>query len=125
MVDLLIGTAATESYLGRWMKQINGPAIGLFQMEPNTIKDIKENYLKYRPALRRQLEKVSNILDTSDFINDIEQQIVYARLHYMRVSKPVPTTLEGKAAHWKKYYNTYLGKGTIEKYMKDYRRLVK
>jgi len=125
VIQLLLGTAAHESHLGKWMKQINGPALGLFQMEPNTIKDIQENYLKYRPQLRRQLLDVSNILDTSDFISNIDHQIVYARLHYLRVSSSVPVSLWGQAVYWKTYWNSYKGKGTVKRYVEDYRRLVK
>jgi hypothetical protein len=39
-IQLLMGTAAQESHLGTYLKQINGPALGVFQMEPNTEIDI-------------------------------------------------------------------------------------
>ena len=59
-VELLMGTCAQESALGKYRRQIGGgPALGIMQMEPNTYKDIVKNYLKYKPAL------VSNILKAS------------------------------------------------------------
>ena len=33
--ELLMLTAATESQLGRYLRQVRGPAIGVFQVEPN------------------------------------------------------------------------------------------
>lgn len=35
-VNLILGTIAVESNMGRYYYQVNGPAIGIGQMEPNT-----------------------------------------------------------------------------------------
>ena len=44
--NLLMGTAAQESALGEYIRQLgNGPALGIFQMEPETFDDIVRNYL--------------------------------------------------------------------------------
>ena len=49
--NLLLGTAAQESLLGTYLKQNgNGPALGIYQMEPNTHKDIWIHYLNYHEA---------------------------------------------------------------------------
>jgi len=47
-----------------------------------------------------------------------------ARVHYLRVSEAVPDDLRGQAGYWKRYYNTRLGKGTVEGYMEKWRALV-
>ena len=48
-VELLLGTMATESWAGTYIKQIkNGPALGVYQMEPATHDDIVINYLNHR-----------------------------------------------------------------------------
>jgi hypothetical protein len=47
-VNLLLGTAAQESQFGTYFRQIGGgPALGVFQMEPDTEIDIWDNYLRY------------------------------------------------------------------------------
>ena len=46
-VNLLLGTAAQESRLGEYIEQVNGPALGIFQMEPKTEIDIFRNFLTY------------------------------------------------------------------------------
>ena len=45
-----------------------------------------------------------------------------ARIKYWRVPKklPVENDIEGMAKYWKDYYNTSLGKGTPEKFIKAY-----
>lgn len=49
VVELLLLTCAAESAMGKYIMQVGGPARGIFQMEPNTEKDIWENWLKYKP----------------------------------------------------------------------------
>src|SRR6056297_2531573 len=56
-VNLLMGTAAQESHLGHYIEQINGPAKGIFQMEPATFEDHVNNYLNYKPDLKQRIEK--------------------------------------------------------------------
>lgn len=39
--NLLLGTTAQESHMGTYIKQVGkGPALGIYQMEPATHKDI-------------------------------------------------------------------------------------
>ena len=55
--ERLLGTARVESDL-RHRRQIGGPALGLFQMEPATHNDIWESYLKYRAQLAERVQKL-------------------------------------------------------------------
>lgn len=43
---------------------------------------------------------------------------LFARLHYLRCKGSVPNTLIGRAEYWKKYFNTALGKGTVDEYIR-------
>ena len=52
-VYLLLGTCAVESNFGTYLKQKNGPALGVFQIEPSTLIDIWENYLYYNLSYLR------------------------------------------------------------------------
>ena len=40
------------------------------------------------------------------------------RIHYWRKPGAIPAEIEGQAAYWKRHYNTPLGRGTVEKYLK-------
>lgn len=52
-VNLLLGTAAQESEFGKYIRQIRGPALGVFQMEPATFDWLRDKYsLKYPAALQ-------------------------------------------------------------------------
>ena len=115
-VELLMMTAAHESILGTYIKQVEGPALGIFQMEPDTYNDIQNNFIQYRAVLR-------NLLDhrmAEEIRWDLKLAIVMARVHYYRVPEALPTGVDAQAEYAKKYYNTDLGKATAAKYKEDY-----
>lgn len=119
VIDLLVGTACVESECGKYIKQVNGPACGIFQMEPVTANDIYENYIKYK----ENYKTIYDILFNKYFT--IEQNLMYnlafsifmCRMHYMRIKEKIPETFDEQAKYWKKYYNTKLGKGTEQDYI--------
>lgn len=126
-VNLLMGTAAQESHLGRYRKQLGGgPALGIFQMEPATFDDIVKNYLRYKPELAARIERVARIsrFKAEDLENNDLLATCMARVHYLRVREAIPSDLEGWARYWKQYFNTPLGKGTEEEFIANYKRFV-
>lgn len=128
-VELLMLTAAAESDLGTYLRQVSGPARGIYQMEPNTEKDIWWNYLCHR---RKIADAVSLFLSEGgpmelDLMGNIPYQTAMARIHYLRVPAPLPigTYVQGMAIYWKAYYNTRLGAGKVEEAVQKYNRFVK
>lgn len=110
---LLLGTAMVESRLV-YLHQIGGgPALGIYQMEPATIVDIWDNYLKYRENLAGLIRPLMN--EGMSKIEQIKGNLYYAtamaRIHYRRVPKPLPQAADavGMAAYHKEHYNTHLG----------------
>lgn len=126
-VNLLLGTAAQESAFGTYLRQIRGPALGVFQMEPATHEDIWIHYIVNRIVL---VEKIKEVAGSSLSIwaleTNLAYQIIMTRLHYWRVSEALPDrdNIAGMALYWKKYYNTSQGKGTVQEFMRNYRRYV-
>lgn len=122
--NLIYGTGLQESDNWKYRKQIKGPALGLFQCEPETYKDIISNYLKYRPQLLKKIMEISHInrLNITDLISNDVFAICFCRVHYLRVSEALPTTPEGYAVYWKKYYNTYKGRGTEKQFLERYKK---
>ncbi len=56
-------------------------------------------------------------LDDNDKIG-----LLFARLHYMRISVPIPESLEEQAGYYKWWYNTKYGAATVEGTLENYRR---
>lgn len=126
--QLLLGTACAESKLGTYLHQINGPALGVFQVEPRTHEDLWENYINYRTKLKWTIQRMvpDGMWDkTKDrpchhtLISDLKYAAVMARLVYRR--SPMALPVEGQwnqsAAMWKSVYNTRLGAGTVLHFM--------
>ena len=127
--ELLLGTACQESKCGTFLKQLGkGPALGIFQMEPATYKDIWANFLKMdsREALAgRAIEIVGHAAHTAEhMIWNLRYAAAMARIHYYRVKDPLPKAgdIPAQAAYWKRFYNTPKGAGTVEEYLNNWKR---
>lgn len=118
-VNLVLGTIAQESKFGTYLRQLgSGPARGICQMEQPTFNWLKGVYGRKYPKLGAALfEEVEW---------DLYLAILVCRLRYRVVPEPLPAAddLLGLARYWKKYYNTYLGKGTESEFIANYRRYV-
>ena len=119
--DLIYKTGKAESGYRTLQQYGGGPALGFFQMEPNTAIDIWDNYVMYRPKYRDKLFSLGFDDGTLEFclLSNIGLQAAFCRLHYRRVPSALPKKdhLEAQAKYWKKYYNSHLGKGTITHFM--------
>ena len=119
--EMLYVTGKAESGYKTLQQYGGGPALGFFQMEPNTAIDIWDNYVMYRPKYREKLYAMGFDEGTLEFclLSNIGLQAAFCRLHYRRVPSALPkaSDLEGQAKYWKKYYNTVKGKGTVKHFM--------
>ena len=125
-VTLLMGTAAQESRLGHYIAQIQGPALGIFQMEPATEDDIWKNYIEYRPDIQRLIDYLApNDGLHNQLISNLSYATAMARLAYWRQNFDWPEDLMDIPAYgriWKKFYNTPQGKGTVDEFVENYYR---
>ena len=124
--ELLMLTAAQESQCGNYIEQIRGPAKGIFQMEPATEKDIWINFLAFKQDLAAEVGKfdITPALDDLDLEANLAYQIAIARIHYLRDSNPIPPAenIEHLAAYYKRVWNTYKGKATVQEAIDNYHR---
>lgn len=121
--QLLLGTAIQESLL-TYTQQVNGPALGYFQMEPNTHDDIWNNFLIYKKTLSGKIKAIANFSGKSNpSASLLETNDLYAaamaRIHYLRKKDPMPAEndIEAMAKYWKKHYNTEKGKGNAQEFV--------
>jgi|TARA_Y100000310_G_scaffold267186_1_gene279058 hypothetical protein len=119
--SLIYKTGKAESGYRTLHQYGGGPALGFFQMEPNTAIDIWDNYALYRPKYRDKLYSLGFDDGMLEFclLSNIGLQVALCRLHYRRVPTALPksSNLAAQAKYWKKYYNSHLGKGTIKHFM--------
>lgn len=118
-VNLLLGTAAQESAFGTYLKQTVGPALGAFQIEPETFDWLKGKFLPRFPEL------INEFVPMLEW--DIDLGIFIARLRYAVDPQPLPphTDIRALGAYWKRVFNTVHGAGTVEQFMTNYARFVR
>lgn len=122
-IDLLMGTAASESRLGYNLVQEGGPAKGIYQMEAATHDDVWR-YLN-RPGnreLRLIVRTLAKKTDPDELIHNLKYATAMARIRYWYVPEAMPETLEEQAKYWKAHYNTESGAGTPEKYLERHEK---
>lgn len=120
-VHLLKAICVHESNAGTYFKQINGPALGIFQIEPETYKDLVLYLKSRRPDLRNMILDIYNIgmLPSADqLVWDLRLSVIMARVFFLRIPEPLPGKNIAKiGAYWKKYYNTPQGRGTEDAFV--------
>ena len=99
------------------------PAIGFFQIEPGTMNDMIDNYIKYRSHYKVHLISLGMNFEKDTIMSvmsNIAVQAALCRIHYRRDKHSIPSwdDLEGQAKYWKRVYNTNLGRGTTEHFIK-------
>ena len=123
--ELLVLTYAQESKGGKYIHQVEGPALSGFQIEPTTHDDIWKSYLVNHPDLSYNILthlEYSRIPKAEQMMNNIAYAVMMARIHYRRVEERLPDAddVDGLASYWKRYYNTEKGSGTVEQAVKSY-----
>ena len=133
---LLSAICAHESKCGKYLDQIGyegtDQGLGLYAMQSNTATDL-ENYFHRKIVFDKSekhktwWEKAKSYRHSNEtFFFNLKYNHVYGtalcRLFFIRFDEPLPPAgdIEAAAKYWKKYYNTRLGKGTVEKFVKDW-----
>lgn len=125
--NLLIGTMLIESQGGTYVKQYpTGPALGPYQHEPATlIDDFKWLRWPENKDLKRLVMLSAHGIgfpDPSELIYNWRWATIMCRIHYWRADPPLPheDDIKGLGEYWKEFWNTPLGKGRVENYVRLY-----
>ena len=121
--QLLLGTALQESDLRATVQDGGGPALGYFQMEPNST----QRHLGELPGIPRgsggqgrSLAGVAAGTPEATILATIHRYAAaMTRVHYLRVSAPLPAAGDAMAMaeYWKDHYNTSGGAGSAEQFV--------
>jgi hypothetical protein len=128
--ELLVFTCAAESLGGTLLHQIKGPALGIYQMEPNTYTDIWVNYIHGRNQLATLMALhlgCNKIPPIERMIYDLHFATAMARIHYLRFTGKLPEVkdVDGIWDYYKKNYNTEKGKAKKEEAIKKYQDFIR
>ena len=118
-VELLMMIAAHESKLGTYIKQVGGPALGIFQIEPATHDDVFDN----GDSCIHNASLLGYDLECSEMLEyDLRYQILMARQKLFMISEPIPPAnmVDDMSEYCKKYWNTESGKADAFDYFNAY-----
>lgn len=123
--ELLVATCAIESLGGTYVKQIEGPALGIYQMEPRTYQDLWNTILlrdqKLRYNVLKRLERIT-IPAAESMITDLHYATVMARVFYLRIQDKLPDgkDIDALWSYYKSYWNTPKGATKKDPFIKAY-----
>jgi hypothetical protein len=138
--DLMIGTCKQESNLGQYVIQVGGPALGIYQCEPNTLIDIWNNYLAYNRLLFSKLRCIPgceqlriDVVPNPDLLvtNHLFSSAI-CRVHYLRVKDSIPSRkntsyndyINDLANYYKIHYNTPQGAAKIPMVIANFKTVI-
>ena len=126
--ELVLGTGIQESGLIFRRQHGNGPARGLWQMEPRTFYDLWNSFVGRDRMLHDALEAIAGSMHpTPDMLASNDQfAAAMCRVLYRRMPTPLPDAgdIKAQARYWKKYYNTPLGAGKEFEYVRNWNMYV-
>lgn len=129
MVELLVFTCAIESAGGTYVKQKNGPALGIYQIEPATFTDLWVNYISRKPDIVNLLSlncNVHRMPEPHEVMWDLRIASICTALLY-RYKKVTPTQKDEDYLWdlYKTHYNTPGGAAEKDPSLKLYRKFIK
>lgn len=120
---MLLETAAAETAMGEAVDSSWWTGIGLMQFDEIAFIDVQQRTSKAR---KEQVLKCFGIDIDRVVHTDLRWSpllsVIFARLKYQLVPGMIPSTQTERAAYWKKWYNSSLGKGTPEHYVSAARK---
>jgi len=116
-VRLLLMISAHESGMFSFCRQVRGPALGLFQMEPATYEFCIE-YL----SRTGKFPTVARKCMPARLVTDSVLAAAMARVYLFSKPEPLPEAddLQGLAVYAKRHWNTEAGAATVDDYLKAY-----
>ncbi len=128
--EILVATCAQESLGGTFISQKDGPAKGIYQMEPKTHDDLWNTILVRNQTVRWQIMKALNTATNpraDRMVWDLQYATFMARAFYMRVTEALPEAndIEAIWEYYKMYWNTNLGAAKKTEFIANYNRFIK
>ena len=128
-VMLLEITAAVESRLGYYIKQISGPALGIYQMEPETFWDTYVNNIVPRKLIKKILAATGykSFAEPEVMCRDLHFATIVARIHYSRFREPLPSNddFNGLVEYYYKYWRPNPLKTSLDDAIKRAKTILK
>ena len=125
-LQLLLGTAAQETHYGTFLDPTTyGAGVGVTQHDPIGFYDVRDRLRdRHKDKVRDRFGIDMNAVEHRELAYSPLLALIWCRAHYKLVPEEIPTTIEGLANYWKRYYNTEAGRGTSSEFIENYHRFI-
>lgn len=114
---LIYETGVAETGFGRVTDKTLGAGMGITQFDKLPFDDIKRRSLHLKDKILTDLGVDISLVEWEHLRYNPYLCLIFTRLLYKLVTRPIPLSIEERAEYWKEFYNTKLGKGTPEHYL--------
>ena len=116
---LIIETVQQETKLGGYPdKNPYGAGVGLGQNDLVPFFDTRERTsTKHKALIKKEFGVVVGAVNHRDLAYSPLLALIWCRMHYLLRPGAIPADLGGRAAYWKRWYNSSKGKGTENEYI--------
>ena len=103
--------------------------IGIYQMQRGTYDDIWSRKINDKVAIKARIRLMLGYEGkppAERMATDMTLATIMTRLFYAAIPNPLLASddIRGIGEYWKRYYNTALGKGTVDEFVTNYRKYV-
>lgn len=117
-VNLIVETAGAETNRGNVKDTTLYAGMGLTQFDKLPFQDTKNRTSeKNKQQVKDYFGIDIDLVEWEDLRYSPLLALIFTRLKYKLVPDAIPDNIEDRAKYWKKWYNSTLGKGTIEHYL--------
>jgi hypothetical protein len=125
--NLLLGTAIQESGLRLLRQRSDGPARGIYQIDPATDDEVHAGFLAERPALTAKVAALLAPLPlrAEQLACNLAYATAMARIIYLRCAEPLPAAddIAGLGRYWKQHFRAG-GAGSVPAFVLNYREFI-
>lgn len=126
--ELVARTFIVESNFANISDRTKTSGWGIGQFDEIAVKDIVDRIIKRKDLLNKIKTELDIDFEYYDYFMNIYGaadimapvlcsstlvSTIFTRLKYIFIPEEIPLSVEGMGQYWKKYYNTYAGKGTV------------
>ncbi len=116
--NLIIETANAETNMGKTEDKSISNGHGITQIDKIGFEDIKARTRdKNKDMVYDSFGIDIDLVEFNDLRYNPLLSAIFTRLKYKFITEEIPSSKKGRAQYWKKYYNTYAGKGTPKHYL--------
>jgi hypothetical protein len=116
---LVIGTIAQESLLGTFLVQTSGPALGIGQIEPQSLTDLIASLGEREAGVLATLATPAP--PAHNVVGNLPYAVAVTRLFYRhKPGNPAADTVSAHFQYYKRWYNTPAGAATLAQWKQNW-----